>query len=103
MPIAIGWKVWIYSLFAALIGGGASCIVNGITELITDPMHATEPGHLLKKMGVAFIVGSAIAVAGYLAKSPLPPPDSIGLSLKTAMAADGTQTISAKVTTEQKP
>lgn len=64
-------RVWLHSLIAALISGGA----NGLTVMIVSPTDFNF-GAGIGKLGQVFAVGSLIGLAGFLKQSPLPPEDT---------------------------
>ncbi len=70
----LDWDNWIYGLFYALIGGGASAVSGGFATLLVDPDHfnIAHPGRLLETMGVTFLIAGAISGFGFLKQKPLP-------------------------------
>jgi hypothetical protein len=100
--VLLSWELWVYGLFAALIGGGTAAIGTGFAQAITDPGHA-DVKHLLALMGTSFIVSGILSAAAYLAKSPLPPivtTTEVEKSI-TPTAAGGVSIKTTSVTTEE--
>lgn len=68
--------VWLHGLMAALIGGGASAVVSGITVSAFDPAKfnfGQDIVRLLEFMAVQFGLSGILSVFAYLKQSPLPP------------------------------
>lgn len=70
----LDWGNWLYGLFWALIGGGASAVSGGFATMIVDPndFNISHPGKLLETMLVTFTVAGIIAGFGFLKQQPLP-------------------------------
>lgn len=61
------WKMWLYGLVSAFIGGSATAIVL----IVADPTTYNFQSGIWKVFQVALVSG-CFAAAGYLKKSPLP-------------------------------
>ncbi len=69
------WKLWLHGLAAAVIGGGSSAVVSGVTLGAIDPSHFNfghEFGRTMEVMGVLFIINGLMSAFAYLKQSPLP-------------------------------
>lgn len=64
-------RLWLHSLIAAIITGGA----NGLTVMIVSPTDFNF-GAGIGKLGQVVAVGSLIGLAAFLKQSPLPPEDT---------------------------
>ena len=62
-------KIWVHSLAAAAISGGA----NGITVMIVDPIQFNIFQGGAQKLGMVVLVGLIVGAALFLKQSPLPP------------------------------
>ena len=70
------WTVWFHGVIAAFIGGGANAVVGVISAgwVMPDKVNTGEGLHTaLTLMGVQFLIGAILSVAGYLKQSPVPP------------------------------
>lgn len=80
-------SAWFHGLFAALIGGGASAVVSGVTVSAIDPGNfnlTTQLGHTLELALTLFLVNGFISAMGYLKQSPLPAESLTVTETKTA-------------------
>jgi hypothetical protein len=72
----LDWSHWLYGLFAALIGGGASSVGSAFGAMSIAPGQfgvGGDPGwNSLKLMILTFAISGAIATFAYLKQSPLP-------------------------------
>ena len=73
---------WLYGLFAAIIGGGASAVTAGLSANLTTPgqYNLSSPDatwNLLKLVATTFTVNGIISAFLYLQKAPLPKWDGI--------------------------
>ena len=69
---------WLYGLGSAMIGGGASAVVSGLTSMGFAPekfnlTNAAGVWHLLGLVAVNFFVSGILSAFFYLRQSPLPP------------------------------
>ena len=67
--------MWLHGLVAAFIGGGANAVVGVISAgwVIPDKVNTGNGlNTALTLMGVQFVIGAILAVAGYLKQSPVP-------------------------------
>ncbi len=69
---------WLYGLGSAVIGGGSSAVVSGLTTMGFAPdkfnLQSTSGVlHLLGLMLVNFLVSGIFSMFFYLRQSPLPP------------------------------
>jgi hypothetical protein len=65
----------LHGLFAALIGGGASAVVSGVTVSAIDPANfnlSTNLGHTAELAATLFVVNGLLSAFAYLKQSPLP-------------------------------
>ena len=64
---------WLYGLFHAAIGGGASAVVAGLSAGMIAPKELSFGGlGSLKLMGMCFLISAAINGFMYLKDSPVP-------------------------------
>ena len=72
----LDWGHWFYSLFAALIGGGAGSVTAALGAMGIAPGQfgvGGDPGwNSLKLMLVTFLINGGISTFAYLKQSPLP-------------------------------
>lgn len=71
-------KKWLYGLGSAVIGGGASAVVSGLTSMGFAPdkfnlQNMNGIGHLFGLMLANFLVSGFLSAMFYLRQSPLPP------------------------------
>lgn len=71
------WDKWLYGLGAAVIGGGSSAVVSGVSSMLISPSTfnvSTWDGALkvFSLMGVNFVLSAALSMFFYLKQSPLP-------------------------------
>jgi hypothetical protein len=102
MGIKLDWGVWVYGLFAALIGGGAGGVSSGLAGMHLAPGQFGAAGdagwNTLKLMGFTFIFAAIISVVAYLMKSPLPAIEttvSVSQTTQPGQAVKTTTTIAA--------
>lgn len=72
--------LWIKSILAAFIGGGAASITGGLTAIGVDPGSFNfnqDLGKTLKLMIILFVTNGALAIFMYLKQSPLPGWDQV--------------------------
>lgn len=103
--IVLNWEVWLYGLFAALVGGGASAVVTMVGVNVIDPKDwnfSDHPAHMLELMFFCFIFNGIITVAGYLKNSPLPQVETTEQTTNIQPAGEGVK-IETKTTTTQEP
>lgn len=92
---------WLYGLGSAVISGGASAVVSGLTSMGIAPdkfnlANLTGAGHLMELMIANFVISAFLGAMFYLKQSPLPP-ESSGDSnpaafVKTPITADTSKT-----------
>lgn len=93
MPMFKNVRAWIYGLFAAMIGGGASAVSSGVSGMVVAPETFNLSGGLgktLKLMGATAVVGAATHVVTYLKQSPVPPPGDDTTFIKKEEAGTNT-------------
>lgn len=92
----LDWGHWLYSLFAALIGGGAGSVTAALGAMGIAPGQfgvGGDPGwNSLKLMLVTFVINAAISTFAYLKQSPLP-----------AQIASVTETTTVSIDATKKP
>lgn len=69
---------WLYGLGSAIISGGASAVVSGLTSMGIAPdrfnlANLSGVGHLMELMLANFVVSAFLGAMFYLKQSPLPP------------------------------
>jgi hypothetical protein len=69
---------WLYGLGSAVIGGGSSAVVSGLTTMgfAPDKFNLSSSSglwHLVGLMGANFVVSGFLSMFFYLRQSPLPP------------------------------
>lgn len=69
---------WLYGLGSAVISGGASAVVSGLTSMgiAPDKFNLTNLAgvwHLMELMVANFIISAFLGAMFYLKQSPLPP------------------------------
>ncbi len=69
---------WLYGLGSAIISGGSSAVVSGLTSMGIAPdrfniANLSGTGHLLELMAANFFVSAFLGAMFYLKQSPLPP------------------------------
>lgn len=77
--VKLKWDQWVYGLGSAVVGGGASAVVAGLSSMLLAPQTfniTTGAGAMkaLTMMGLCFLINGAISMFFYLKQSPLPPP-----------------------------
>lgn len=78
-------KVWLYSFFAAFIGGGATAISGGGGVMMLDPDHFNFQAGLPKTLELAavlFFIGGLSHVVAFLKDKPLPALEGNGVNQK---------------------
>jgi len=83
----MNWRVWLYSLISAGIGGAASALGGAV---VAPSVFNFTPGGL-QKLGELALFGFAVPVISYLKQSPLPP-------LSQVTTVENTQTKTVTVT-----
>jgi hypothetical protein len=78
---------WLYGLGSAVIGGGASAVVNGLLSMGFAPdkfnlQNLSGVWHLLGLMVANFLVSGFLSAMFYLRQSPLPPEGDTGFVQK---------------------
>jgi|WetSurMetagenome_2_1015567.scaffolds.fasta_scaffold787840_2 hypothetical protein len=64
---------WIYGLLHAVIGGGASAVIAGISAGLVAPKELAFGGMgSVKLMGACFVVNALLSAFMYLKDSPVP-------------------------------
>lgn len=63
----MNWKLWLKGLISSAIGAGAGAVPAVITDPKTFNIHEGLPN-----LGAVMVVSAVLALANYLAKSPLP-------------------------------
>lgn len=99
----LNWEVWLYGLFAALIGGGASAIVAMVGVNVIDPKDwnfIDHPGHMLALMLFCFIFNGIITAAGYLKNSPLPQIEKTEKTTSIQPSGEGVKIVENTITTQ---
>jgi hypothetical protein len=71
MELLKSFLPWLKGLIAAFVAAGA----QAITLIVVDPV-AFNLGAQWKKTLTAALIAGALAAAGYLAKSPIPAPNT---------------------------
>lgn len=69
-------RKWLHGLIAALIGGGASAVVAGVSVSAIKPADFNFAGQIIptiELMGILFVVNGVLSAFAYLKQSPLPP------------------------------
>lgn len=69
------FETWIYGLFSAFIGGGASAVTAGVSGSMIDPEKFNLNAGLvnvLKLTGACFVLNGLLTMFAYLKQSPLP-------------------------------
>lgn len=72
----MAWEKWLYGLFAALIGGGASAVTSAVTASMIAPDTFNLAGGMSKTLsliGVTFALNGVLNMFFYLKQQPLPP------------------------------
>lgn len=69
---------WLYGLGSAMIGGGSSAVVSGVTSMgfAPDKFNLSSSAgfwHLIGLMVANFVVSGVLSAFFYLRQSPLPP------------------------------
>jgi len=72
---------WLYGLGSAIVGGGASAVVSGITSMGFAPdkfnlASLSGIGRLAALMAANFVVSGIFSAMFYLKQSPLPPQEN---------------------------
>ncbi len=72
---------WLYGLGSAIISGGSSAVVSGLTSMGIAPdrfniANLSGIGHLAELMIANFCVSAFLGAMFYLKQSPLPPESS---------------------------
>ncbi len=73
--MTLDWGHWLKGLMAALIGGGAGGVTNGISANLILPDQVNVHGglrNMLWLMGVSFAINAALSAFFYLKQSPVP-------------------------------
>lgn len=65
----MNWKPWLYGLFSAFMGGGASAV----SAMVIDPVKFNMADGFSNMLSM-WVVSGLISAALYLKQSPLPPP-----------------------------
>jgi hypothetical protein len=71
----LDWGKWFMGLWAALIGGGSTGVLNSLTAMGLDPEHFNLNGglrHTMYLFGAGFLVAGTVSVFMYLKQSPIP-------------------------------
>ncbi len=63
---------WIRGLIAAIVSGGSSAVVSGVTVTTMDPEHFKGGYEMLSLMGILFVVNGAMGMFLYLKQKPVP-------------------------------
>ena len=74
------FRIWIYRLTAAFIGGGASAASAAVGAIAIDPGHfnmAEGIWHTLHLAGATFCVSGFVSILLYLKQHPLPEWDGL--------------------------
>lgn len=71
------WDKWLYGLGAAIIGGGSSAVVSGVSSMLISPTTFnintwTGAVKVFSLMGVNFCLSATLSMFFYLKQSPLP-------------------------------
>ncbi len=68
------WENWLYGLFYAMIGGGASAVSAAFSTALVAPeqFNLSHPGKMLAVMATTFVISGFISGMGFLRTSPLP-------------------------------
>lgn len=83
-------SAWFHGLFAALIGGGASAVVSGVTVSAIAPQSFNLSSHLLQTAELTltlFVTNGLLSMFAYLKQSPLPAESVTVTETKTATVA----------------
>jgi hypothetical protein len=87
------WSNWLEGILAALIGGGSSAIVSGVTINLVDPNHF-NPMHkgFYILIGAMFLSNGLLNMFAYLKQNPLPTVKTVTDSVKRTTDPTGSVT-----------
>lgn len=72
----LDWGIWLQSIIAAFISGGASAITAAFTVSQQDPKDYYIGSTKFWMLGISvFVVSGIVSVCAFLKQSPLPPPE----------------------------